>query len=73
VVVDEQSPEGVPHILVDGFYDETCAFIRALRDGKPLAPTLEDVFPSLELCFRAADQCRKRGSKRPWGWESAAE
>jgi predicted dehydrogenase len=72
VAVNELSPEGAPHILVDGFYDETCAFIRALRDGKPLGPTLEDVFPSLELCFRA-EGLRKTGTQTGWTWPSETE
>ena len=70
MVVDEQSPEGAPQMLADGFYNETCAFVRALRDGTPLAPTLEDVFPSLELCFRVSEACRRPVSQEPWTWDA---
>jgi predicted dehydrogenase len=72
LIVDEQSAEGAPDILVDGSYEETCAFVSALRDGTPLAPTLEDVFPSLELCFGVAEQCRRAASQKPWTWEPPA-
>lgn len=70
VIVDEQSPEGAPMIVADGSYDETSAFISALRDGTPPAPTLEEVVPSLELCFTAAELCRRQGPQ--WAWDEAA-
>lgn len=39
---------------VFGFYDEAAALIHALKEGKPLQPTIEDVYPSVELCLELA-------------------
>ena len=36
--------------LRDGSYEETCAFVQAVRDGEALRPTLRDVLPALEVC-----------------------
>ena len=66
LAVSEQSAEGAPYITMDGSYQETSAFIRALRDGTPLAPTLEDVVPSLELCFRVAALPRGASARDAW-------
>lgn len=51
VVVTENSAE-MAEDVVNGCYDESAAFIRALRVGTPI-PTIADVFPSVELCFAA--------------------
>jgi len=70
LVVDEQSPQDALAIVADGSYDETSAFVKALRDRAPLAPTLEDVFPSLDLCFKAAELCGKPARQEPWAWRA---
>jgi hypothetical protein len=59
-------------MLYDGSYEEASAFIAALRDGTPLAPTLEDAVPSLELCFRLADQWRESDPQDPWAWQAVS-
>jgi hypothetical protein len=45
---------GDPLFLRNGSYDETSSFIRALQDGAPLRPSLEDVLPALKVCGQAA-------------------
>ena len=39
---------------INGAYEEFSAFARALRDGGPLRPTVDDVMPATELCFDLA-------------------
>lgn len=39
-----------PLFLRDGSYEETSAFIRCLKAGEPLHPSLEEVLPTLAVC-----------------------
>ncbi len=39
-----------PPFVINGTYDETAAFIAALRDQRPFAPTPKQVLQSVELC-----------------------
>jgi predicted dehydrogenase len=48
--VEESANTGDPLFLRDGSYEETSAFIRALLEGAPLRPSLEDVLPTLRVC-----------------------
>ncbi len=50
LLVEEASNVAHALYLRDGSYEETTAFINAVRDGTPLHPTLSDVLPSLEIC-----------------------
>lgn len=50
-VVMQLVDEGISEDVLQGFYDETSALIHALIHKAPLAPSVEDVFPSIELCF----------------------
>ncbi len=52
--VMEQTSEGVPEDVLNGCYDEATEFIRALSLRQSPHPTIEDVFPSVELCLRLA-------------------
>lgn len=57
--VEEVAAEGTAEDLLNGCYDEAAEFIRALREGQPLRPSIEDVYPSVELCWElqgAAEQ-----------------
>jgi len=47
---------GDPLFLRNGSWEETSAFIRCLRDGAPLHPSLEDVLPALRICGQAAGE-----------------
>ncbi len=57
-IVGNQTPEDV----TQGFYGETAALIEGLSDGKRPKPSIEDVFPSVELCFQLADRAEKNAS-----------
>lgn len=47
----ENVSEGLPEDVVNGCYDEASEFISALRARRPAHPTIEEVFPSVELCL----------------------
>jgi predicted dehydrogenase len=50
-LVMQMVDEGMSEDVLHGFYDEATALIHALSRKIPLAPSVEDVFPSIELCF----------------------
>jgi predicted dehydrogenase len=45
-------PEEEPDFYKNGAYHETCAFIDDLANGRPLAPSPRDAFPSMEICYQ---------------------
>jgi myo-inositol 2-dehydrogenase / D-chiro-inositol 1-dehydrogenase len=53
LVEAENVPAETPEDIVNGCYDETAAFIAAVRGGTP-KPSIAEVFPSVELCFAIA-------------------
>lgn len=55
-LVVEESAEGMPEDVLNGCYDETSTFISALTSKQPLHPSVEEVFPSVELCWSLAKQ-----------------
>ena len=55
-VVEEESTADMPEDVLNGCYDETVAFIDALRDGRALKPTIADVAPSVEICMSIANR-----------------
>jgi len=54
LVTQERVPADMPEDVLNGCYDETAAFIRALRDGDNPKPSIGDVVPSIELCMSVA-------------------
>jgi len=54
VVLEECESEQTSEDVVNGFYDEATAFIQARILRQSLRPSIEDVFPSVELCLRLA-------------------
>lgn len=54
-LVLHETDKDVPEDMVFGFYHEARSAIHSLLHKKPLGPTIEDVFPSVELCFKLAD------------------
>jgi predicted dehydrogenase len=54
VVLEEYESEQTSEDVVNGFYDEAVAFIRALTLKHSLRPSIEDVFPSVQLCLSLA-------------------
>jgi predicted dehydrogenase len=56
VVQEEFAPADMPEDVLNGCYDETVAFIEAVRDGCSLKPTIADVAPSVEICMSIANR-----------------
>jgi predicted dehydrogenase len=54
IAEDEVAPSDMPEDVLNGCYDETSAFIEALRSGCALKPTIADVTPSVEICMSVA-------------------
>jgi predicted dehydrogenase len=57
--VAEESAKGIPEEIINGFYDEAAALLRAISRGEPLRPSIEDVYPSVELCMALANAAGK--------------
>ncbi len=51
-----------PEDVTQGFYGEATALIEALSPGRRPKPSIEEVFPSVELCFELADHAEKDAS-----------
>jgi myo-inositol 2-dehydrogenase / D-chiro-inositol 1-dehydrogenase len=61
LVLEEIAGSETPEDLIQGFYGEASELIQALSNGNRLKPSIEDVFPSVELCFQLADRADKNG------------
>lgn len=57
-VVVHQSDEGVHEDVLSGFYDETVELVNALKQRRPMYPSIEDVAPSVELCHALSETMR---------------
>jgi len=62
-VVADQTPPGTPQFVTSGAYAETAHFLRGLG-GKALAPTVEDVLPSMSICFEIDGRSGPAGADR---------
>ncbi len=51
LVLAEAASENIPEDVLNGCYDEAAEFIRALTRKEPARPSIEEVFPSVELCW----------------------
>jgi myo-inositol 2-dehydrogenase / D-chiro-inositol 1-dehydrogenase len=58
-VMVEESAEGMPEDVLNGCYDEAAEFIRALGIHRHPRPSIEDVYPSVELCLAMARQAEQ--------------
>jgi predicted dehydrogenase len=58
--VIEETAQDMPEEVLNGCYDETSEFIRALREKRNPQPTIEQVFPSVELCLNLAKEVDQR-------------
>lgn len=58
-IVVEESAKGIPEEIINGFYHEAAALLRAMVCGEPLHPSIEDVYPSVELCMALANAAGK--------------
>jgi myo-inositol 2-dehydrogenase / D-chiro-inositol 1-dehydrogenase len=54
LVQAEIAAENLPEDVLNGCYDEAAEFIRALTRKQPACPSVEEVFPSVELCWAMA-------------------
>ncbi|HJW98889.1 MAG TPA: Gfo/Idh/MocA family oxidoreductase [Terriglobales bacterium] len=52
-LVLRETDKNIPEDVVFGFYDEARSAIRNLLEKDLLSPTIEDVYPSVEMCFSA--------------------
>jgi predicted dehydrogenase len=50
----EAASESIPEDVLNGCYDEASEFIRALTVKRVARPSIEEVFPSVELCLTMA-------------------
>lgn len=63
VVQEEVESQSTPEDVLFGFYDEATHFIRALTQKETLRPSIEDVAPSVELCFQMAKTTERNAKK----------
>jgi hypothetical protein len=54
LVMEESAASEMAEDLVNGCYDETVGFVRALRGHSALKPSISDVVPSVEICMSIA-------------------
>ncbi len=59
----EEWAENVPEDVLNGCFDETTAFLTALAAKRSPAPSIEDVFPSVKLCFELADPAMQNSDR----------
>jgi myo-inositol 2-dehydrogenase / D-chiro-inositol 1-dehydrogenase len=62
LVKAENVPADTPEDIVNGCYNETVAFLEALRGGAP-KPSIAEIFPSVELCFAIARIANERATR----------
>jgi predicted dehydrogenase len=62
LVLEEIAGSETPEDVTQGFYGEATELIEALNNRKRPKPSIEDVFPSVELCFQLADRVEKHVS-----------
>jgi predicted dehydrogenase len=62
LVMEEIAGSETPEDVTQGFYGEATELIEAMSLGKRPKPSIEDVFPSVELCFELASRAEKNGS-----------
>ena len=54
VELAECASDQTPEDVLNGCFDEAAEFISALVNNRPARPSIEEVFPSIELCFEMA-------------------
>ncbi len=60
--IEEVASESTPEDVLNGCYDEATEFIRALQDRQPPRPSIEDVYPSVELCWQLNGAAERNAS-----------
>ncbi len=64
VVQKETASENMAEDVLNGFYDEAAEFVRALTMKNALHPSIEEVFPSVELCWAMVKSVEETTEKR---------
>lgn len=54
LVSEEVASEGIPEDVLNGCYDEAAEFIHAVTSKELAYPSIDEVFPSVELCLAMA-------------------
>jgi hypothetical protein len=62
LILEEIIGRETPEDVIQGFYGEVNELIQALSVGKRPRPSIEAVFPSVELCFQLADRVEQSTS-----------
>jgi len=67
VVLEEIAGSDTPEDVINDFYGEVVELVRALTSQQRPQPSIEDVFPSVELCFQIANRAEEGqpSSSRP--------
>src|SRR5713101_7628091 len=65
LVLEEIAGSDMPEDVTNGFYGEVVELVRALTNQQRPKPSIEDVFPSVELCFQMADHEEKNSPTPP--------
>jgi len=60
IILEEHESDATSEDVVNGFYDEAAELIRALALKEELHPSIEDVFPSVELCLSMAQTVEQK-------------
>jgi predicted dehydrogenase len=63
LVSEEAAPEGAAEDVLSGCYDEAAEFIRAIAGKDVPRPSIEEVFPSVELCLAMARSAAEDAGK----------
>ena len=58
-MVEEESANTMPEDVLNGSYDETAAFIHALHHKELPSPSIEEVFPSVQLCWELVSKVKQ--------------
>ena len=59
LVLEEIAGDDMPEDVLNGCYDETVEFIRAVSKKEAPHPSIEDVFPSVSLCLMMAKSTKE--------------
>jgi predicted dehydrogenase len=59
LVLEEIAGSEIPEDVTHGFYGEVVELVEVMNQRRRPKPSIEDVFPSVELCFRLADSVEK--------------
>lgn len=65
LVFEEHESPATTEDVINGFYDEAANLIHALKAKQELRPSIEDVFPSVQLCLNLAEHVAQHAVQVP--------